>query len=187
MAVRAAGGDPDLAGVHIAHPITGIPDGKKQIDQPKERITTDTLQIASQNYRLPPNGKEHNNNSHAEHKLIEQLKRDVPDGNWAHLAHVQLSISRMPCAMCCVDLQDWFKMILGASAAATVDVTWVQTHPPKDGSVVDFPTSAADLARLANPRVTALGPAALFATSDEATRQANGRAVLAASIRGSRR
>ncbi|MEQ4208807.1 DUF4157 domain-containing protein [Actinopolymorpha sp. B9G3] len=170
-AVQVAQGDFDLPGAQLVHPEAG-PERRTTVPA-GERLTTDVLQVVSQNFRLPPNAREHNNHSHAEYKLVHQVLRDVPRDDWSALHSVELEISRMPCAMCCQTLAGWFDRFTGA----TVALTWTHTHPEQLGDFVDFPTSTSDLQLLERPNVIRTGPDALFATAEEASRAANARAV----------
>ena len=163
--VVVTGGDADLRGVQIVHP-EGRP-ALSPTGRPREQITSDVIQVVSQNFRIEANKRQHNNHSHAEYKLVQQVMRDVPRDEWPKLASVQLNITRMPCALCCTTLQEWFHLITGAS----VTVNYQESHPRQIGDLVDFPTSEEDLAVLrAFPNVAMpASPAALFSTRNEAS------------------
>jgi tRNA(Arg) A34 adenosine deaminase TadA len=158
-------GEAELKGAQVVHP-----EGRPAVSptgRPREQITSDVIQVVSQNFRVEANKRQHNNRSHAEYKLVQQVLRDVPSDEWANLTAVDLHITRMPCALCCATLQEWFQKITGAA----VTVSYEESHPPNLGDLVDFPTSEEDLARLrAFPNVTMpAAPAALFATQSEAS------------------
>ena len=140
---------------------------------PEERVSSDVVQVVSQNFRLESLSREHNNHSHAEFKMVGQLMREVPPEAWANLQSVRIDINRMPCAQCCITLAEWFATFTGASVA----IHWTSPHPVNRTDAVNFPTSAEDLARLDLPGVVALGPPAWFANRAEADMAASLHAV----------
>jgi hypothetical protein len=158
-------GDFDLQGVQVVHP-TGQPAQSPTV-RPREQVTSDVIQVVSQNFRLEDNRREHNNHSHAEYKLVQQLVRDVPRADWPNLESVSLTITRMPCALCCVTLQEWFSLLGGKP----VNVSYNQSHPTSLDARSNFPTSEQDLAPLRLMPGVSLpaSPAALFATQNEAS------------------
>jgi hypothetical protein len=160
----------DLPGAQIVRP-EGRPDTGGLA--PQERVSSDVIQVVSQNFRLESLSREHNNHSHAEYKLVQQLLRDVPSSAWQKLQSVRIDINRMPCAQCCLTLRDWFATFTSAS----VSIAWTSPHPVQRGDAVNFPTSAEDLALLDQRHVVALGPPAHYATRAEADREANLHAV----------
>lgn len=136
---------------------------------PTEQVSSDVIQIVSQNYRLESLSKEHNNHSHAEFKLVSQLANDVPRPAWKNLRSLRIDLNRMPCEQCCITLRDWFKTIPHTS----VSLQWDEPHPRKATGKANFPTAATDLARLDLPNVVTSGPPAWFATRAEADKAAS--------------
>jgi hypothetical protein len=167
-AVSTAWGD--FPGAQIVRP-EGRPDTPGLA--PTERVSSDVVQVVSQNFRLESLSREHNNHSHAEFKLVGQLMRDVPPEAWANLQSLRIDINRMPCAQCCITLGEWFGTFTGAS----VSIHWTSPHPVNPTDAVNFPTSAEDLARLDLPHVVALGPPAWFTNRAEADMAASLHAV----------
>ncbi|MFE5409437.1 hypothetical protein [Microbacterium sp. NPDC056569] len=156
----------DFPGAQIVRP-EGRPDTPGLA--PEERVSSDVVQVISQNFRLESLSREHNNHSHAEFKLVGQVLRDVPPEAWASLQSLRIDINRMPCAQCCITLAEWFGTLTGAA----VSIHWTSPHPVRPTDAVNFPTSAEDLARLDLPHVVALGPTAWFATRAEADKAAS--------------
>lgn len=168
--VQVGHGDADLPEAGIVHPDPG-PERNPGGAPAPQQVTTDTVQVVSRNFRLPTNAREHDNHSHAEYQLIQQLMREIPD--WSLLSSVDLYISRMPCSRCCGDLHGWLKVVSGV----VVNITYDDSHPERLGQEVSFPTTSADLEKLKLPGVKVTGPPALFTSEEEATRTGNRAAV----------